>query len=103
MDPQLRKTSTILDWLSSSLTTEQIQGLLDGHLSDSDLFPPVATQPRSVWVGIDMWRENRDLLLEQCCSIDHIIPRSRGGLNHPSNYFLMPCKVNNYFADRWTA
>jgi hypothetical protein len=36
-------------------------------------------------------------------SLDHIIPSSRGGKDHPTNYFLMPRHVNNYFGNSWTA
>jgi hypothetical protein len=35
--------------------------------------------------------------------MDHTIPVSRGGQDHPQNYFLMPRKVNNYFGNSWTA
>jgi len=103
MDPQLRRPTTILGWLSYSLTPEQIQGLLDGCLCDTSLFPAVATEPRSLWAlprGDSMCMSSYDFLWEQGLSIHHIIPRSLGGLNHPSNYFLMPQKVNNYFGDR---
>lgn len=36
-------------------------------------------------------------------SLDHIIPVSRGGKNHPDNYFIMLPWVNNYFGNSWTA
>jgi hypothetical protein len=36
-------------------------------------------------------------------SLDHIIPKSRGGKDHPHNYFLMRKEVNGYFGNSWTA
>jgi len=33
-------------------------------------------------------------------NIDHIVPRSRGGANHPLNYCVMKKTVNNSFGDR---
>lgn len=33
-------------------------------------------------------------------SIDHIVPRSKGGVNHPLNYCVMKKTVNNKFGNR---
>lgn len=32
--------------------------------------------------------------------MDHIIPFSRGGINHPRNYALMNGTLNSYFGNR---
>lgn len=34
-------------------------------------------------------------------SVDHIVPRSMHGLDHPSNYCLMPTRVNSAFGAKW--
>ena len=33
--------------------------------------------------------------------VDHIVPRSRGGANHPSNYRLLDSHVNRSIQARW--
>jgi hypothetical protein len=35
--------------------------------------------------------------------IDHIIPKSVGGLDHPRNYCIVPDELNRAWANNWTA
>jgi len=34
--------------------------------------------------------------------IDHIVPRSLGGADHPANYQVIPMKVNRSLGNTWT-
>lgn len=36
------------------------------------------------------------------CQIDHILPRSIGGADHPFNYFILPKEVNQRWSGWWT-
>ena len=35
--------------------------------------------------------------------VDHIVPRSIGGLDHPRNYCLVPAVLNRQWHNNWTA
>lgn len=53
-------------------------------------------------------RQVRRWLLEQglelhTCDIDHIVPRSLGGVDHPHNYALVPRQLNRQWAGNWHA
>ncbi len=37
------------------------------------------------------------------CDIDHILPRSIGGIDHPYNYYILPKKLNKRWSGWWTA
>ena len=37
------------------------------------------------------------------CDIDHILPRSVGGIDHPYNYYILPKKLNKRWSGWWTA
>lgn len=36
------------------------------------------------------------------CQIDHILPRSIGGVDHPLNYFILPTEINRRWSGWWT-
>ena len=44
----------------------------------------------------------RGMSLEHC-DIDHILPRSVGGVDHPYNYYILPKKLNKRWSGWWTA
>ena len=35
-------------------------------------------------------------------SVDHILPSSIGGINHPYNYYILPKSLNNQWSGWWT-
>ena len=37
------------------------------------------------------------------CDIDHVLPRSVGGVNHPYNYYILPKRLNRRWSGWWTA
>ena len=37
------------------------------------------------------------------CDIDHILPTSVGGIDHPYNYYILPKKLNKRWSGWWTA
>jgi hypothetical protein len=48
------------------------------------------------------WLRNDGLDL-QGYEVDHIVPRSLGGVDHPHNYALVPRSLNRQWAGNWTA
>lgn len=36
------------------------------------------------------------------CEIDHILPRSLGGVDHPYNYYILPRDINRDWSGWWT-
>ncbi len=52
--------------------------------------------------GFPLGYENANLCLADC-DIDHILPNSVGGQNHPYNYVLLPKRLNGSFNGWWTA
>ena len=42
-------------------------------------------------------------LLIDDCDIDHILPRSVGGIDHPYNYYILPKTLNKKWSGWWTA
>lgn len=100
LEPQLRKTSRIWDRLRSQLAPTEVKSLLKGDLNalrKRCLDPAHGARKTSEAQNL------RSCALLQGYSIDHIIPKSRGGKDHPENYFLMPRRAKMYFGNSWTA
>lgn len=95
LNPSLRQTSAIVSLLGTQLTLHKLQLLLNGHLNDPAL--NLSLSQESLSCDLRVRRQLQQL------SLDHIIATSRGGQDHPQNYFLMSRQVNNYFDNSWTA
>lgn len=86
--------------LYSRLGVRGLNALLAGQMDDLALMLPGGLSDLA-GVNWHEWTEVYNLLSSY--SLDYIIPVSRGGKDHPKNYFLMPTHVNFYFGNSWSA
>jgi hypothetical protein len=99
LKPELRKPSRIKFDLAYHLTSQQLQALLMGDITEMNSLPMQCL----AWDNFDCRCDDNWRILDSHYSLDHIIPKSRGGINHHHNFFLMPRSTNCYFGNSWTA
>lgn len=75
------------------------------HMRDRGITTMTTKSVRS-WLekngGFPLGYQDANLCLADC-DIDHILPNSVGGQNHPYNYVLLPKRLNSSFNGWWTA
>lgn len=101
LDSDLRKPAAILSRLDRGLTPAKVQALLSPRGFEAPSFRNTFCLLSRTTLASNLWYSNSNLLWSY--SLDHIIPASRGGKDHPDNYFLTPLQINIRFGNSWTA
>lgn len=103
----------VLKSLNLSVATDEMQkqSYLGSH-ADLIAYMKAAGKRKVTTAAVRTWLKKHDtfpaaykrlkLSLDDC-DIDHILPRSVGGIDHPYNYYILPKKLNKRWSGWWTA
>lgn len=95
------------------MPTEQMQrdGYLGNHTRLLDHMTELGTNTMST-TAVQDWFKDHPAFFPQsyvdkgydlaACQIDHILPWSVGGADHPFNYYILPIEINQQWNGWWT-